>query len=128
VRLQCRTRGGSAGLYEVEVWLHDVNEESTPVYAYPTLTQSDEWQIIRADFPAAELAHFAPYAAAGEMRILTIGFGSIPVDGFDCSWMDFSQGHIPTRVYPRADGLGMGAPRIMDNRSPYTSARVFGMI
>ena len=37
-------------------------------------------------------------------------------------------GAVPTRVYPRADGLGMGAPRLMDNRSPYRSARVFGQI
>jgi hypothetical protein len=114
----------------VQLFLTGNDSEYAYLFADTGPLPEGEWVTVEATFDPAEVADASsglssigyaagvvgPYDAEGD------GF-----DGYDVSWVELV-GAIPTRVYPRADGLGMGAPRIMDNRSPYTSPRVFGMI
>lgn len=134
-RVQIRSRGDSSEF--VLFWRAEDSEALYLVGQYFEVA-ADEWatvglpplfQYAADNGLETELSEFLPLAQSQgfDVYVFVDYFSASP--GFDVSLIDVLGGRqIPTRVYPRADGLGMGAPRIMDNRSPYTSARVFGQI
>lgn len=124
---QARVRGGAGAPYTFEAFLTD--EAGAGAFGLGYLATDGDWGVFSVTFDPADIDSYIKTAAtSGEVTIGARGPLGVSADGVDVSWLDLSTGRIPTRVYPRADGLGMGAPRLMDGRSPYRSPRVFGQI